>query len=90
MVGYTVVGLPVFGGNRKKYIEKVKGDPSVITRDYVRNSSLLINLAKVRYVVNFILLLNRLLDVLLYHTNQSNNWLDSLLWFRKCCKFSLI
>ena len=52
MVGYTVVGLPVFGGNRKRYIEKVKGDPSVITRDYVRNSSLLINLAKVCHIIN--------------------------------------
>ena len=50
MVGYTVVGLPVFGYNRKRYIEKVKGDPSAITRDYVRNSSLLINLAKVYYL----------------------------------------
>ena len=73
MVGYTVVGLPVFGVNRKRYIEKVKADPSVITRDYVRNSSLLINLAKVCDISNFILSFNRQLDALLYHTNQSNN-----------------
>jgi len=46
MVGYTVVGLPVFGPGSKEYLASVNNDPSAITRDYVRNSSLLINLAK--------------------------------------------
>jgi ATP-binding cassette subfamily D (ALD) protein 3 len=46
LVGYTIVGLPVFGPGREKYIESVNGDSSIITRDYVRNSSMLINLAK--------------------------------------------
>ena len=73
MVGYTVVGLPVFGGNRKRYIEQVKGDASVITRDYVRNSSLLINLAKVFDKVFIITHILRQLAVLLFHTNLSNN-----------------
>lgn len=55
MVGYTVVGLPVFGPNRAKYLASVNNDPSRITNDYVRNSSLLINLAKAigRIVVSY-------------------------------------
>jgi len=55
MVGYTVVGLPVFGPNSAKYLESIKNDPSKITKDYVRNSSLLINLAKAigRIVVSY-------------------------------------
>lgn len=46
MVGYTIVGLPVFGPGSKEYLKSVSNDASAITRDYVRNSSLLINLAK--------------------------------------------
>jgi ATP-binding cassette subfamily D (ALD) protein 3 len=46
MVGYSVVGLPVFGPGSEEYLKSVANDPSAITRDYVRNSSLLINLAK--------------------------------------------
>lgn len=46
MMGYAVVGLPVFGPDSAKYLAKVGTDSSAITRDYVRNSSLLINLAK--------------------------------------------
>ena len=46
MVGYAILGLPVFGPGSKEYLEKVGTDPSKITRDYVRNSSLLINLSK--------------------------------------------
>ncbi|CEM12692.1 unnamed protein product [Vitrella brassicaformis CCMP3155] len=46
LVGYTVVGLPVFGPNRQAYLDSVQSDPTQITQDYVRNSSLLINLAK--------------------------------------------
>jgi len=55
MIGYTVVGLPVFGPNKEKYLESVKNDPTKITKDYVRNSSLLINLAKAigRIVVSY-------------------------------------
>lgn len=45
MVGYAVVGLPVFGPGSAAYLAKA-GDGAQITRDYVRNSSLLINLAK--------------------------------------------
>lgn len=54
-VGYTVVGLPVFGPNSKDYLKKVQNDPGVITKDYMRNSSLLINLAKAigRIVVSY-------------------------------------
>lgn len=46
MVGYAILGLPVFGPNRVAYLESVGNDASRITSDYVRNSSLLINLAK--------------------------------------------
>ncbi len=55
MVGYTVIGLPVFGPGRKEYLKQVGSDPSKITKDYVRNSSLLINLAKAigRIVVSY-------------------------------------
>jgi ATP-binding cassette subfamily D (ALD) protein 3 len=55
MVGYTVVGLPVFGPGREKYLREIANDPTQITKDYVRNSSLLINLAKAigRIVVSY-------------------------------------
>jgi len=55
LVGYAVVGLPVFGPGSAEYLKKVGSDPSAITRDYVRNSSLLINLAKAigRLVVSY-------------------------------------
>ena len=45
LVGYAVIGMPVFGSKREEYIKKVGNDASKITRDYVRNSSLLIDLA---------------------------------------------
>lgn len=55
MVGYTVVGLPVFGPRSAEYLKSVENDPTRITKDYVRNSSLLINLAKAigRIVVSY-------------------------------------
>ena len=55
MVGYTVIGLPVFGPRSKEYLESVGNDKGRITKDYVRNSSLLINLAKAigRIVVSY-------------------------------------
>ena len=55
MVGYAVVGLPVFGPNSKEYLAKFGNDQAQITKDYVRNSSLLINLAKAigRLVVSY-------------------------------------
>ena len=54
MVGYTVVGLPVFGPNAAKYLAE-RGSGAAITQDYVKNSSLLINLAKAigRLVVSY-------------------------------------
>lgn len=55
MVGYTIVGLPVFGPGREAYLKSIGNDPTKITKDYVRNSSLLINLAKAigRIVVSY-------------------------------------
>jgi len=55
MIGYTVIGLPVFGPRSAQYLKEVGNDTSKITKDYVRNSSLLINLAKAigRIVVSY-------------------------------------
>jgi len=55
LVGYTILGIPVFGAGREEYIRSVATDPSQITRDYVRNSGLLISLAKAigRIVVSY-------------------------------------
>lgn len=55
MVGYAVVGLPVFGPNSEEYLRKAGDNQAQITKDYVRNSSLLINLAKAigRLVVSY-------------------------------------
>lgn len=46
IVGYGVLGIPVFGSNSQEYLKKMGSDASAITNDYIRNSSLLINLAK--------------------------------------------
>jgi ABC-type uncharacterized transport system fused permease/ATPase subunit len=46
MCGYAIVGLPVFGPNSAAYLKKAGNNQSQITKDYVRNSSLLINLSK--------------------------------------------
>lgn len=51
IAGYAIVGLPVFGKKKAEYLKNIKGDPSIITKDYVRNSSLLINLAKVTFFI---------------------------------------
>jgi len=49
MIGYSILGLPVFGG-KKDFYKSGKGgnDASMIAKDYIRNSGLLINLAKVK------------------------------------------
>ena len=46
MVGYGVLALPVFGSKSQEYTKAVGDDAATMTRDYIRNSSLLINLAK--------------------------------------------
>jgi ATP-binding cassette subfamily D (ALD) protein 3 len=55
LVGYTILGLPVFGRNNEVYLASISDDPSQITRDYIRNSGLLISLAKAigRIVVSY-------------------------------------
>ena len=45
VLGYFLIGIPVFGKKSETYLNSVKQDKSKITRDYVRNSSLLIDLA---------------------------------------------
>ena len=46
VLGYVVVGLPVFGPRSKEYLKSINNDSSIIVKDYVRNTGLLINLAK--------------------------------------------
>ena len=55
MSGYTIVALPVFGPNSAKYLAEVGNDTSKITKDYIRNTSLLINLAKAigRFILSY-------------------------------------
>lgn len=55
MVGYAILGLPVFGPKSAEYLKSIGTDESQITKDYVRNTSLLINLAKAigRIVVSY-------------------------------------
>ena len=55
MVGYAILGLPVFGPRKEEYLKTIGNDESKITKDYVRNTSLLINLAKAigRIVVSY-------------------------------------
>ena len=47
MVGYGVLGLPVFGPHASEYTQAVGDNAGAMTRDYVRNSSLLISLPDV-------------------------------------------
>lgn len=55
MIGYTILGLPVFGPGNKEYLEQIKNDVPMMTNDYMRNSSLLINLSKAigRLVISY-------------------------------------
>ena len=55
LLGFSILGLPVFGKKSLKYTKDSGKDASNITKDYVRNSSLLINLAKAigRIVVSY-------------------------------------
>lgn len=46
LVSYAVLGIPVFGSGKDEYLKNVGEDTSSITRDYIRNSSLIISLAK--------------------------------------------
>jgi len=46
MVGYGVLGLPVFGSSTNQSTNKRDEDAGTLTQDYIQNSSLLINLAK--------------------------------------------
>ena len=46
VLGYVIVGLPVFGPRSEQYLASINNDSSIIVKDYVRNTGLLINLAK--------------------------------------------
>lgn len=45
VLGYFLIGIPVFGSKHEEYLKKIGNDKTKITRDYVQNSSLLIDLA---------------------------------------------
>lgn len=45
LFGHVIVGIPVFGKNREAYLERVKKDPALITKDYINNSNMFKNLA---------------------------------------------
>jgi len=55
IVGYSVLAFPVFGPKSAEYLKRIGNNPANITRDYIRNSSLLINLAKAigRLVISY-------------------------------------
>lgn len=46
LVANTVLALPVFGPNSKVYLSRIGDESGNITRDYVKNFSYLVNLAK--------------------------------------------
>ena len=46
LASHCILAMPVFGKNRKKYLSKINDDAGNITRDYIKNSSYLINLGK--------------------------------------------
>ncbi|ETO17206.1 hypothetical protein RFI_20124, partial [Reticulomyxa filosa] len=75
MMGYSVLGLPVFGKRASQYANTAAATASDITQDYIRNSSLLINLSKaigrivtsyeaVQRLAGYTQLVGRLQDVL--------------------------
>lgn len=45
MAGYSLLGIPVFSGS-DRYSKQYQNDSSIITKDYIRNSGLLVSLAK--------------------------------------------
>jgi len=56
MLGYTILALPVFGKGAQKYKQNANVDyVGTIAKDYMKNSGLLINLAKVIHcLINFL------------------------------------
>jgi ATP-binding cassette subfamily D (ALD) protein 3 len=55
ITAYGVLGIPVFGRNKEEYLKATGNDTSMITRDYIRNSALMISLAKAigRIVISY-------------------------------------
>lgn len=54
MIGYAVLGIPVFGKGKDEYLKNI-GEASNITRDYIKNASQLVSLAKAlgRVVISY-------------------------------------
>ena len=55
VMGYIILGLPMFGRRKTDYLKSTGQDFSSITKDYVRNMGLLLNLSKAigRVVVSY-------------------------------------
>ena len=47
MIGYAILGLPVFSADPNHFGKTAKDSAATITKNYVKNSHLLVNLAKV-------------------------------------------
>lgn len=45
LTGYCLLGFPVFSGS-ERYTVQYQNDSSIITKDFIRNSGLMVNLAK--------------------------------------------
>lgn len=50
--GYAIIGIPVFGKEKIKYLTEINNNSSLIAQDYVKNSALLISLSKVLFFSN--------------------------------------
>ena len=83
MIGYTVIGLPVFGPRRHEYLKSIGDESSKITKDYVRNSSLLINIKESTLRIETVCLTVLLLLIFhLPHLMQNNSPKNHILYHR--------
>lgn len=46
LAGYCLLGFPIFLGNNERYTKEYSNDPSIITKDFIKNSGLLVSLSK--------------------------------------------
>lgn len=80
LCGYAVLAIPVFGAQSGQYLSKMQTDPSGITRDYIRNSTLLINMSK---AIGRIAISYKELQNLAGYTHLINEMVDALYDLKK-------
>jgi len=75
LFGYAILSFPTFGRNSASYLKMTADNPAQIIEDYVRHSSLMINLAKGigRLVVSY-----RDLNSLMTHTHSLHEFYEVL------------